>query len=213
MLSGKNKNMYSSPSNCISSKWTRLTVVLQIKPVHSSNKPGSDLSQSPELFPRQPESPVNNVITSDRVRQSIPPPSKNRSNQEPHLKRAHSFPGNDRSVPAKLFRHDLVETEKQISEKDHTLYGTGNVSGQNVNSEYISALPTHAQLPMMNTQANMPYANWPYDPRIALFLRNGFVQTYHNLIEMYNAGASKIKQTDTWPHLYHVYTIYNTNYM
>lgn len=40
-------------------------------------------------------------------------------------------------------------------------------------------------------QGYSPYAAWPLDPRFAMFLRNGFMQTYQDFVNMYSNPEAK----------------------
>lgn len=40
-------------------------------------------------------------------------------------------------------------------------------------------------------QGYNPYAAWPLDPRFAMFLRNGFMQTYQDFVNMYSNPEAK----------------------
>lgn len=173
-------------------------IFFQISPKLDRNVPQiAHSARSPELIQRQSDSQLNSVVSSDNVWKSLRPLSRNAPNSGPPLKRAMSFPGHDQLSPVKNAKLDSMETEKLYGVKERNSNEHEDVSRQNGHHELISDASAHAHSPVMSTQTNIPYSSWPYDPRIALFLRNGFVQTYHNFVEMYNAGTSKINQTDS----------------
>lgn len=129
------------------------------------------------------------TIASDKVWQSIAEAAnRTRASTEPNsLKRTLSQPG-DHSVSkiAKIDGHaDKINSVIPCSQEAASTRGT------TPSERHENGLEVVAHQHVMTPSPNIAYASWPYDPRLALFLRNDFIQTYQNLIEMYNVGAVK----------------------
>lgn len=85
----------------------------------------------------------------------------------------------------------VTEELEDVPEKTESQLSYAMSSEKLLKPEYSINTPMNPQYPVLGAQTNVPYTSWPYDPRLAFLLRNDFVQTYQNLIEMYNSGASK----------------------
>ena len=117
------------------------------------------------------------------------------------LKRTLSLPGHDLSGHEKILKLARTDIDKRFhdSERAQCDIDDSAVSSHSSKSQLTKAPSAHphTSFPIVNSTTNVPLTSWPYDPRLAFFLRNDFVQTYSNLMEMYSIEASKIKQIDS----------------